>query len=181
LMATIFLKDTHRYQTSSEAWNMRLDAMMLFVTILVTSIATTCRPAYSFGDYPIASCKSWNGTIRKVKGIDSRHAVMTGVVTDDDILEYCERDPGGETKQYGGKLTVNQCVRKYRSEMKEDRVRSIADCQRGTIIFQGIYGTSSAQFPLAAGSDESCASGMPPLMAQFRILCPMNAARWNIV
>ena len=159
---------------------MRLNPMMLFAAVTGTLVATTSSPAFSFGDYPIASCKLWNGTIRKVKGQDSQHASMVGAVTSDDIREYCERDPGGETAEYGGNLTIDQCVEKYRSELKEDRVRSIADCQRGTIIFQDNYGTLSAQFPLPPGSDDSCASGMPPLKAQFRILCPMNAAHWNI-
>ena len=159
---------------------MKLGAMIRFVGILGALIATPITPAFSFGDYPIASCKSWNGTIRKIQGQDSQHALMVGVVTNDDIREYCERDPGGETAEYGGNLTVDECVEKYRSEMKEDRVRTIADCERGTIVFQDYYGTRSAQFPLAPNSDDSCGSGMPPLIAQFRILCPTNAARWNI-
>lgn len=159
---------------------MRLIPMMRFAAVTGTLVATPFSPAFSFGDYPIASCKLWNGTIRNVKGQDSRHASMVGVVTNDDIKEYCERDPGGETIAYGGKLTVDECAWKYRVEMKEVRVRSLADCERGTIIFQSNLNTYSAQFPLAPGSDESCASGMPPLMAQFRILCPTNAARWNI-
>lgn len=159
---------------------MKAGTMTLHVALTLSSLVMMGSAALPFGDYPIASCKIWNGTIRKVSGQDSQHALMVGVVTDDDLREYCQRAPGGETIEYGGKLTVEECVKTYRSELKEDRVRSIADCHRGTIVFQGNYGTSSAQFPLGPDEDDSCASGMPPLQAQFRILCPTNAARWGI-
>lgn len=158
----------------------KFNSVIVATAALVAASCAQSSPAFSFGDYPIASCKSWNGTIRKTRGQDSQHAAMAGVITVDDFREYCQRDPGGETTEYGGKLTVDECVQKYEAEMKDKRVRSIADCQRGTIIFQYNGGTSSAQFPLAPDTDNSCASGMPPLQSQFRILCPTNAARWNI-
>ena len=69
-----------------------------------------CNVAYAAGDFPLASCKGWNGTIVESSGVNSQSAVIRGIVTKADVQEYCERDPGGVTKQYGGKLTAGQCV-----------------------------------------------------------------------
>lgn len=134
------------------------------------------RKSADSNDFPIASCKSWNGTIVRIEGIDSTEAVMTGIVTEKNLLEYCERDPGGETIEYGGKLTVQQCVKKYGRETQKLELRSIANCRDGSIVF----GRSSARFPLEENADTSCGSGMPPLIAQFQMLCPANARRWNV-
>lgn len=136
----------------------------------------TSSPVFSFGDYPVASCKSWNGTIKTVMGQDSAHAVMVGFVTLDDIREYCGR-------VYGDQATpqrVETCAREEFAAIKEKRLRTHADCNRGTIIFDDPRGIESAQFPLPVDADVSCASGMPPLQAQFRILCPTNASHWGI-
>jgi len=129
-------------------------------------------PVYASGDYPVASCKSWNGTITEKSGINSRNALIKGSVTKADVQEYCERDPGGMTKQYGGKLTVEQCVAKTQQEIGKVDLVTKANCSTGTLVFQ--YGSrppTSVRFPLGADANQSCASGMPPLIEQFKILC----------
>lgn len=151
----------------------RHGAGILLVSWLVLGFSTQRALA---NDFPIASCKSWDGTIVSIEGIDSAKAVMTGAVTDKNLLEYCERDPGGETIEYGGKLTVQQCVEKYRRQTQKLELRSTANCRDGSIVFD----RSSARFPLKTNADTSCGSGMPPLIAQFQILCPANARRWNV-
>lgn len=130
----------------------------------------------SAGDYPLASCKSWNGKVTSLTGIDSRSAVMKGVVTRADLREYCERDPGGETTQYGGRLTIEQCVDQYAEEYDGTALLSEADCSAGTVAFR--YGSDDirrATFPMSPDADTSCASGMPPLIYQFQMMCPRTA------
>ncbi|MDO9425199.1 MAG: hypothetical protein Q7T93_00020 [Methylobacterium sp.] len=129
------------------------------------------------GDFPVASCKSWNRTVVERNGIDPARASMRGIVTKADLQEYCERDPGGETKFYGGKLTTAQCVAGHlRKEART--MASEADCKAGTVVFS--YGEGQptrAKFPLGAAADTSCASAMPLLVEQFKMLCPAAAKR----
>lgn len=136
--------------------------------------------ALAAGDFPVASCKSWNGTVVERSGTDSSAAMMKGIVTKADVQEYCERDPGGETQQYEGKLTTAQCVRKYQRQEARSELTASANCRTGTVRFRYGSRVSSARFPLGPEADTSCASGMPPLIAQFKMLCPSAARRWNI-
>ncbi len=111
-------------------------------------------------------------------GIDTTSAVMREIITKADIQEYCERDPGGETKQYGGKLTIAQCVTSYLKSEGKTRLAARANCRIGFVEYQ--YGKRSqgrAEFPLVRDADTSCASGMPPLIQQFKMLCPTAAKR----
>ncbi|WP_262298146.1 hypothetical protein [Microvirga sesbaniae] len=133
------------------------------------------------GSFPVASCAGWSGTAVEQDGIDTPSATMTGMVTKADLQEYCERDPGGETKQNGGKLTVAQCVAKYQKEEGRTVLTSKANCRTGTIEFR--YGNNApqrARFPLKDDEDTSCASGKPPLIAQFVIMCPTAARRMKL-
>ena len=78
----------------------------------------------------------------------------------------------------GGKLTVNQCVAEYYAKQKNVEIQTTAHCGAQTLSFR--YNQEPAvnvKFPLAPGSDQSCASGMPPLISQFIILCPKTAQR----
>lgn len=137
--------------------------------------------ALASGSFPVASCAGWSGTAVEQDGIDTPSATMTGMVTKADLQEYCERDPGGETKQNGGKLTVAQCVAKYHRDEGRTVLTSRANCRTGTIEFR--YGNNApkkARFPLGEDADTSCASGMPPLIAQFVILCPAAARRMKL-
>lgn len=133
------------------------------------------------GDFPLASCKSWNGTITKLSGLNTARATMQGSVATPDVQEYCERDPGGETIAYGGKLTIDQCVARYKREVKNIRLEAVANCNQGILSFS--YGPSRRQkvkFPISAETDQSCASGLPPLREQFKILCPAAASTHNV-
>ena len=128
--------------------------------------------------FPLASCKGWNGTINVMDGLNSTKATMTGHVLAKDLREYCTRDPGGETTNYGGKLSIDQCVAKYLAQ-KNDPLKTTANCETGDLVFErysnGEKKVSKETFPLSAGTDKSCASGLIPLEAQFAMLCPKNA------
>ena len=120
------------------------------------TVALPVPNAWAAGDFPIASCKSWNGTIVERNAIDTPSANMRGIITKAD-LQYCERDPGGETRAYGGRLTTAECVAKYMREESRAQVFSRANCRTGTITFR--YGShqQSAKFPLGQDADMSCA------------------------
>ena len=128
--------------------------------------------------FPLASCKGWNGTINVMDGLNSTKATMTGHVLAKDLREYCTRDPGGETTNYGGKLSIDQCVAKYLAQ-KNDPLRTTANCETGDLVFErylnGEKKVSKQTFPLGIGTETSCASGLMPLEAQFAMLCPKNA------
>ncbi len=98
--------------------------------VLAIAVSTSALAA---GDFALASCKGWNGTVVERNGINTRSASMRGIITKADIQEYCERDPGGETRQYGGKLTVAQCVAKYMREEGKAKLYAEANCSAGTI------------------------------------------------
>ena len=135
-------------------------------------------PDGNFGDYWLASCAGWNGTIQEIIGKDTREARMSGIVSEPDIVEYCERDPGGVTIRWGGTKTIGECVEGLSSKTNV-RLRSTANCETGTLRF--FYGSGAEQnmrLPLPA--DRSCASGLPPLIEQFRTLCPRNAERFDL-
>ena len=151
---------------------------MLF-TVLASAILN--HTAYAFGDFPLASCKSNNGTITERSGINTEHALIKGMITKADIQEYCERDPGGSTVAYGGKLTIAQCVNSMFQRVAKDEMFALANCKTGHLKFR--YGTSpekAVKFPLHRDADTSCASGMPPMIQQFQLLCPAAAAKWKV-
>ncbi|MBY3447301.1 hypothetical protein [Rhizobium laguerreae] len=141
----------------------------------------TMSPAQA-ADFPLASCSGWNGTLVSRTGTDSSTAVMAGKVTQADFQEYCERDPGCDTIAHGGKLTVEQCVAKYRRSNGKDTFRSTANCSEGTLFFVPPRGKPlHVTFPLPEDSDVSCASGMPPLIEQFKLLCPQTAREFQLM
>ena len=47
------------------------------IVVLASSLETLALAA---GDFPVASCKSWNGTVVEREGIDSAKASMRGIV-----------------------------------------------------------------------------------------------------
>lgn len=148
----------------------------IFLSLAASLVGTS--PTYAFGDYPLASCKFNNGTIIEKTGVNTDKAMIKGIVTKADIQEYCERDPGGVTRKTGGKLTLKQCVeQEYRSQ-KELDLKTTASCPLKTLSYR-VNGTliRSIKFPLPLDADTSCASGMPPLISQFIILCPDAAKR----
>jgi hypothetical protein len=135
-------------------------------------------PEGTFGNYPLASCAGWNGTITEMAGQDGRNASLKGLVTKADVIEYCERDPGGSTIKYGGRKTISECVDEH-SYVLNTQLRTVADCSRGVLRF------SSGSRPervlrMPPPQDSSCASGVPPLLHQFQTLCPLAAKRYGV-
>lgn len=154
---------------------LKLGLAILGLTIIPSHVAKAAT------DFPLASCAGWDGTINEIEGKNTELALMRGTVTRVDLTEYCERDPGGETKKNGGRLSTSQCVAKYLAEEGSAQLTATADCKRGLLTFR--YGSSQtrrAKFPLRPDADTSCSSGMPPMIRQFQILCPRNADRWNV-
>jgi hypothetical protein len=132
--------------------------------------------AYASRDFPLASCKRHNGTITEKSGINTSRALIKGIVTKADIQEYCERDPGGSTIKYGGKETFAMCVEKIYRQEKDTQLIAVANCSTQVLTFrEGNKQEAQVRFPLAPNADQSCASGMPPLISQFKILCPTAA------
>ncbi|MCP1558845.1 UNVERIFIED_ORG: hypothetical protein M2438_002935 [Methylobacterium sp. SuP10 SLI 274] len=148
---------------------------------IVAASVLASGPSWAAGDFPLASCKGWNGTVVERDGIDTARALMRGIVTKADLQEYCERDPGGETKEFGGKLTKPQCVARYLRTESRTALTAEANCRTGTISYRsGERQAGKTRFPLGPDADTSCASGMPPLIAQFKMLCPAAVKRFRL-
>ncbi len=128
------------------------------------------------------STKGYSAEIVKVSGKNSEDATMVGVVVKSGAKEYCTRDPGGVTTQYGGKLSVAQCVAQVLQEEKGKLYSANANCLKKTISSD--VGThklvkyddvgSPVWYDLIDGVvlDGSSASGAPVLTEQFRAMCP---------
>jgi hypothetical protein len=127
------------------------------------------------GSFHLASCKGWGGTTTAIDGVNSRVARMQGRITRADIREYCNRDPGGETTQYGGKLSIPRCVEKYARQTAKLLLFATADCVSGDISYSVDREPSIAtHFPIEIEPEpyNSCASSA--LAAQFKALCPLS-------
>ena len=136
-------------------------------------------------DFPLSS-KGYSATIIKIKNIDTDKALAIGQVKKSNAEEYCKRDPGGVTTQYGGKLTIKQCVDNVLKEEHNKKVSATADCLRKkvTVDWGGTYIMKSkawnetyweytwADDSSGAILDGSGASGAPVIEATFRMLCP---------
>ncbi|WP_293801440.1 hypothetical protein [uncultured Bosea sp.] len=127
-------------------------------------------------EFPLASCKSWNGTVVSISGAGTSRASMVGTVTRDNLKEYCERThDNGDGKDKSA--LIAKCMTEMVSGSAGASVSATANCSTGRLRFTDERGKSrEAQFPLPSDSDQSCASGMPPLIAQFAILCPRSVA-----
>ena len=133
-------------------------------------------------EFPLPS-KGWQATVVKLEGVNSSNALAVGEVKRENAEEYCERDPGGETRQYGGKLTKEQCVQKVLTQEKGKLYSARADCPRKTIktswdeTFTAIGKDSFGNYRwrnIYSGKalDGSNASGAPVVEGQFNLLCP---------
>ena len=163
---------------SQRSWRAEMKARVQMVVVLLFALWPTLGIAA--GDFPI-SCKSWSGTVLDRSGIDGPRAEMRGIVAKADVQEYCERDPGGETRASGGKLSLQQCVAKYVAETRDINLTSSANCKAGTIVFRyGKRATDRAKFPLRPDADTSCASPLSNLIPQFKILCPAAVKRFRL-
>lgn len=146
---------------------------------LITSLAATAITIYAnpaqtqtSSDFPLASCAGWNGTLLSKSGIGTAKAEILGVVTKANIQEYCERiHDNGDDKTLAGR--VAKCMRETVPEHAGETISATANCTKGEMRFVNARGKSTrAKFPLQPDSDQSCASGMPPLIAQYAIMCP---------
>jgi hypothetical protein len=85
------------------------------------------------------------------------------------------------TKESGGKVTAEQCVVQMQQEIGRADLSTTANCSSGALTFRyGARPPTMVHFPLTANSDTSCASGMPPLIEQYKLLCPASALRLGI-
>jgi hypothetical protein len=128
------------------------------------------------------STKGYSAVIVKISSQNTEDASMVGVVEKSGAKEYCVRDPGGITKQYGGKLTVSQCVDQVMRRESGKLYSANANCVKKTITSD--VGTNKLVkydedgnpiwYDLVDGVvlDGSSASGAPVLTEQFRTMCP---------
>jgi hypothetical protein len=150
--------------------------LMLFVFMF---FCATSISAFAFGDYPHASCKSWDGTIVEISGLNSARASMVGKITEQDVKEFCLRQPPDPTTK-SGKRQVKQCIKDTLMETSGLILRTLANCRDGSITFSVGSWKKSARFPLSQDEGTGCASNLPPVIEQFRILCPNRAIEWGI-
>jgi hypothetical protein len=157
-------------------------SIFTFIIYFVSIFYTTY--GYS-ADFPLSS-KGYSATIIIIKNIDSDNALAVGQVRRPNAEEYCNRDPGGETTKYGGRLTFQQCVDNVLKEERGKKVSATADCLRKkvTVDWGGTYVIKSKVWndtyweytwvddSSGAILDGSGASGAPVIEATFRMLCP---------
>lgn len=156
--------------------------------LIVSTLLGTLWASSALGAEAVLSLsdRGVQATVVSLEGRGTRSAHAIGRVTRANALEYCRRDPGGETRANGGKLTVGQCVEEYlRPEQGRAYIAS-ADCKarllRSTFREGNPYRVvrvnredgeliwrSEATREVL---DNSTASGGAVLGAQFRLLCP---------
>jgi hypothetical protein len=110
---------------------MKTDTARILVLSLLVCLAFSCKPALS-EEFPL-SVKAWQATLVQLDGANSSKALAVGEVKRNNVEEYCKRDPSGITKQYGGKLSKEQCVQRVLTQEKGKRYAASADCLRKTI------------------------------------------------
>lgn len=132
--------------------------------------------------FPI-SAKGEQATLTELDGVDTDHASAKGQITQADFLEYCERDPGGETIQYGGKLTVRQCAQREQATTNQRTFVSHANCKAkelhlwdGSWRFLG-YQHETITWTDPKGENEKPWNGTAAADGQFELLCPNTFAR----
>jgi len=164
---------------------------LLFLMPLLVGLATIALapqailPGLAMAEELSLSSKGWQSTVVKIEGVNTSKALAVGEVKQPDAAEYCERDPGGMTKRYGGKLTKEQCIEQILREEKGKLYSASADCPRKTILtefgsFTLVGIDYSAGFPDFKWRDNqsgkildgSNASGAPVVESQFKLLCP---------
>ena len=153
-----------------------------FIVCCVICFYAIC--GYS-AEFPLSS-KGYQATIIKITNINSNNALAIGQVKRSNAEEYCDRDPGGETNKYGGKLTFQQCVDKVLKEEQGKKVSASADCLKkkvtvewgGTYVMKNkLWNETYWEYTWAddlSGEilDGSSASGVPVIEETFRMLCP---------
>jgi uncharacterized protein len=129
------------------------------------------------------SAKGEQATLIELDGVDTDHASAKAQITEADFLEYCERDPGGEALQYGGKLTVRQCAQREQTTTNQRTFVSRANCKAkeltlwdGTWRFLS-YDDAGITFKNPKGEVEEPWNGTAAAEGQFELLCPNTFAR----
>jgi hypothetical protein len=98
-------------------------------------------------------------------------------------VELCERDPGGETIQYGGKLSVRECAQRESTTTHQRTFVSHANCKAkelklwdGSWRFLG-YQDETITWTDPKGETEKPWNGTTAADGQFDLLCPDTLAR----
>lgn len=129
------------------------------------------------------SAKGVQATLIEIDGVDTDHALARGKTTDADLLEYCERDPGGSTIQYGGKLTVTQCSRNKEIKAEAGAFTSRANCKAKRVtLWDGTwrflkYEDGGITWTNPKGEVEEPWNGTAAAEGHFQLLCPNTFAR----
>lgn len=156
----------------------------IFPTFIIFLIMTCNSKMINAEELPL-STHGYQATIIKLEGITSSKALAVGEVKQENAKESCERDAGGDTIQYGGKLTIEQCIQEVLKNEKGKLYSISADCPRKTITattvvdretFTAIGKDSFGYYIWRENRhgnilDGSSASGAPILGAQFQLLC----------
>lgn len=170
----------------------RKTAQVLLVALAASAGSTIClaqpdfpkpNSLYKNGSFPLASCKGWNGTITEIAGANTSAARMSGVVAREDVLEFCARMQGDEEAkqaaclkeqaiQLGGEFGLSATAdcragRIRTTDEKEYQLRGVRDAG-----LNGEYSLTWQHVRSGKILDGSCASGEPPISAQYKILCP---------
>jgi len=139
--------------------------------------------------FPVSS-KGVQATIVAVSGRNTSQALAIGQVQNANLWEYCNRDPGGMTTRYGGRMSISQCVKAMNREVGGTKYSARANCPQGTV--SGHLGTykllskkydgmmDGIRFTKYVWSDENSgdvldgseASGAPTVTDTYRMLCP---------
>ena len=129
------------------------------------------------------SSKGIQATLESIDGPNTSHVTAAAVFTEPDVLEYCERDPGGETVANGGKLSVRGCVASELRTLHQRQIITRANCVARTLTFNDElwtvvgYGEGGITWKGPDG-DEEPASGMTSGQeGQMQLLCPNLYAR----
>jgi len=132
--------------------------------------------------FPLTA-KGVQATLTELDGVDTDHASAKGQITQADFMEVCERDPGAETIEYGGKLTVRQCAQREQITTSERSFVSRANCKMkeltlwdGTWRFVS-YDDGGITFTDPKGDVEKPWNGTAAPEGQFELLCPNTFAR----
>lgn len=157
---------------------------------ILASCAAALLPSGIFSmaqaaNYPVSS-KGAQATVVAKSGIDSDSASVTGQVLNADLHEYCDRDPGGMTTRYGGKMTLAQCVAQMAREVGGKKYSSYANCRLGLVtshwgktykLVSRAWSYGSWDYVWRDKSsgvilDGSNASRAPTVTSIYKLLCP---------
>ncbi len=166
-----WLDDAYKARLAKEVTNDDLTAKSL-AAVGVTGSFTT-------------SSKDIQATLRSINGLDTSHAVAEANFTVADAREYCERDPGGETFQNGGKLSVQGCVAMELRNVRNMRETSKADCPRKVVAYGGqrwtVLKVNEGRLVWNTPDGEMESSGPTTAFdSQFELLCPNTHARLRV-